>query len=92
MAKFYLPIIFFLALNLNIHAQNETAHGGTSRASIGIGAEWNMNSRENFAMGGIFSFDVNLGSSFAVGINATASSNFFDFYVIEPAAMFRWYF
>jgi len=63
-----------------------------SIAAIGAGLEWNMNSRENFAMGGVLSFDVNLGSSFAAGINATFSANFFGFYVIEPAALFRWYF
>ena len=51
-----------------------------------------MNSRENFAMGGFFGFDVTFGASFAAGINATASTNFFGIVVIEPAAMFRWYF
>ena len=91
MAKFYLPIIFFLVFNLCIYAQDETASGGTSRASIGLGAEFNMNSRENFAGGAVLNFNFNIGSSFAVGINATASSNFLGIFVIEPAALFRWY-
>jgi len=51
-----------------------------------------MNSRDNFAAGAVLAFDYNLGSSFAVGINATASSNFENIFVIEPAAFFRWYF
>ena len=63
-----------------------------SKAAIGAGIEWNMNSRKNFAMGAVLGFDVNIGESFALGFNSTFSSNFFDFYVIEPAAMFRWYF
>jgi len=64
----------------------------SSKAAIGAGVEWNMNSRENFAMGGVLAFDYNIGSAFSLGINATASSNFFGIAVIEPAAMFRWYF
>jgi len=63
-----------------------------SKAAIGVGPEFNMNSRDNFAMGGVLAFDYNLGSAFALGINATASSNFDGIFVIEPAAMFRWYF
>lgn len=51
-----------------------------------------MNSRKNFAAGAVFGFDYNMGSSFAIGINLTASSNFSGITVIEPAAMFRWYF
>jgi hypothetical protein len=51
-----------------------------------------MNSRENFAAGAVINFDYNIGSSFAVGVVATASSNFSGITVIEPAAFFRWYF
>jgi hypothetical protein len=73
------------ALSVNLYAQEK-------KASLGIGAEWNMNSRENFAGGAIISFDYALPHSLALGLNVTASSNFSGIAVIEPAALFRWYF
>jgi hypothetical protein len=73
------------ALSANLYAQEK-------KASLGIGAEWNMNSRENFAGGAVLSFDYALPHSLALGINVTASSNFGGITVIEPAALFRWYF
>ena len=63
-----------------------------SKMAIGIGPEWNMNSRDNFAAGAVLTFDFNIGSSFAAGINASASYNFDGIFVIEPAVTFRWYF
>ena len=65
---------------------------GSPKFDIGIGPEFNMNSRKNFAAGGILTFDYNFGAAFALGFTATASYNFAGFTVIEPAAMFRWYF
>ena len=64
----------------------------SKKISIGIGPEWNMNSRENFALGGVFTFNINFASIFAAGINVTVSYNFSSIIVIEPAALFRWYF
>jgi len=72
--------------------------------AVGIGPEmnWNSpgkedNSRDSdsekiVAAGAVLTFDYNLGTSFALGLNVTASSNFSHITVIEPAAMCRWYF
>ena len=85
-------ILIFLAANIHVFAQDEGENAAKSnKVSISLGAEFNMNSRENFAGGAILGFNVNLGSSFAIGINATASSNFSGIFVVEPAALFRWY-
>jgi len=62
------------------------------RAAISFGPEWNMNSHENFAMGGTLAFDFNVSPSFAFGYNVTVSSNLTDLLVIEPATFLRWYF
>jgi len=86
-------IFFVLILILMPVAFAEEGRADSSqKAAIGLGAEWNMNSRDNFAMGAVLAFDYNLGSAFALGINATASSNFNGIFVIEPAGFFRWYF
>jgi len=62
------------------------------KMAFGLGPEFNMNSRENFAGGAALSFDFNIASSFAAGLTVTGSSNFSGIAVIEPAALFRWYF
>jgi hypothetical protein len=84
----FTPLFFLLAAG--VFAQG--ADGGAKKAALGIGAEWNMNSRENFAGGAALSFDYNLPHSLALGITVTASSNFYAITVIEPSALFRWYF
>jgi len=85
MKKTILISTLVLAFGMNLFAQEK-------KAAVGIGAEWNMNSRENFAGGGVLAFDCALPHSLALGLNATASSNFSGITVIEPAALFRWYF
>jgi hypothetical protein len=80
----------FLLLAAGVFAQS--ADGGAKKAALGIGAEWNMNSREDFAGGTALGFDCNLPYSLALGITVTASSNFYGITVIEPSALFRWYF
>jgi hypothetical protein len=62
------------------------------KMALGIGLEWNMNARENFAGGAALSFDYSFLGSFAAGVNVTASSGFSGNAVIEPAALFRWHF
>jgi len=64
----------------------------SQKIAIGAGLEFNMNSRDNFAAGAVLAFDFSLGSSFAVGFTVSASYNFDGITVIEPAALFRWYF
>jgi hypothetical protein len=93
MKRFYLLCLFCMAGSLWCAYAQETESGaGGKKAAISIGPEWNMNSRENFAGGAVLAFQFNLGSSFAIGINAAASTNFAGITVIEPAALFRWYF
>jgi len=68
---------------------------GETKMAVGLGLEWNMSSRSNFAGGAVLGFDYNLpidAAPFAAGVTVTASSNFYGIAVIEPAAMFRWYF
>jgi hypothetical protein len=84
----FAPLFFLLAAG--VFAQS--ADGGAKKAALGIGAEWDMNSRENFAGGAALCFDYNLPHSLALGITVTASSNFYGITVIEPSALFRWYF
>jgi len=85
MRKLSLLFLIFM-LSFSIFAQD------TSKMALGLGPEWNMNSRENFAAGLTLSFDYNLASPFSVGVNVTASSNFNGITVLEPAVSFRWYF
>ena len=83
-----LPVLILL-ICFTAFAQDET------KFAIGLGPEWNMNSRENFALGGALSFDYNLPVSvapFAVGVTASVSSNFSDGVVMETMGHFRWYF
>ncbi|MCL2758989.1 MAG: hypothetical protein FWD22_02120 [Treponema sp.] len=85
-----LVFCLFICMTNFIFAEEVTDK--TAKAAIGIGPEWNMNSRENFAAGGVIAFYLNIGSSLSFGINATVSTNFDEIIVIEPAANFRWYF
>jgi hypothetical protein len=75
-------------LGQNVSAQTDNL------INLGLGAELNMNSRENFAGGIVLGFDYNLPSyiPFAVGLNVTGSSNFLGINVMEFTALFRWYF
>jgi len=92
MNKIILLSIVFLSFGLPAFADENEETAASKKMSIAIGPEWNMNSRENFAAGATLSFNYNLGTAFAIGINATGSSNFSGIAVIEPAALFRWYF
>jgi len=91
MLKKLFVLALFLSCCTGIFAQNGT-NNRDNRAAIGIGPEWNMDSRSNFAMGGVFGFDVNLPKSLALGFTVTGSNNFDEITVLEPAALFRWYF
>jgi hypothetical protein len=82
-------LVLLLCISGSVFAREET---GVKTMAISFGPEWNMNSRENFAAAAVLAFDYSLTSSFAVGLNATVSSNFFGITVIEPVALFRMYF
>ena len=62
------------------------------KIALGIGPEWNMNSRRNFAGGLSASLDCKIAPDFAAGAVFTASHNFNGFTAIEPRALLRWYF
>jgi hypothetical protein len=85
MRKTLLCAIAIFTLGVNLSAQEPAM-------SLGLGLEWDMNSRENFAGGAALGFDYNFLQSFAAGLTVTASSNFNGITVMEPVAMFRWYF
>ena len=62
------------------------------KMSAGLGLEWNMNSRHNFAGGANLGFYYNLPGYLALGLSVTGSSNFSEFHVIEPTLLARYYF
>jgi len=86
MKRTLLLTIVILGFSLCAFTQEE------KKMALGLGPEFNMNSRENFAVGAALGFDYNIARSFAAGLTVTGSSNFSGIAVIEPAALFRWYF
>jgi len=91
MKRTMLFIVLMLGFSLSAFAQEEHSE---DEFAIGLGFEWNMNSRKNFAMGAVLGYDYNIPAAvpFAMGVTVTASNSFFGAAAIEPAAMFRWYF
>ena len=87
---FIIPFLFISALS--VFAEDEIPETDNSRTALGIGLEWNMNSPSRYAGGALLAFDFDLTPAITLGINSTFSTNFFGYTVIEPAAMFRWYF
>lgn len=92
--KVMLLSLALLMLTAGMYAQESAfgGDGGTTRIAVSVGPEWNMNARENFAAAAMMSADYNLPFSFAAGLNFAVSSNFQNITIVEPAAMFRWYF
>ena len=84
--------LFTFILILSLCIGGISAQNSDYDAAMGIGPEWNMNSRYNFAMGGVYGFDVNLPESIALGFTVTGSNNLNGITVLEPAALFRLYF
>jgi len=91
MKRTVLFIVLIFGLRLCAFAQVDQ---NDKKFALGLGLEWNMNARANFAGGGVLGFDYNLPFAipFAMGMTVTYSNNFSGFSAIEPAAMFRWYF
>ena len=83
-------VLLFLSANLAIVAQEQGEFQGPF--SAGVGPEWNMNSRHNFAGGAVAGVYYNLFGSFSVGLTATGSTNFLNTQVTEFAGLIRWYF
>jgi len=85
-------VLFFLVFGQIAFAQSSEAN---TVISAGIGPEFNMNSRENFAGGIALSLDYQLpieAIRLSAGLTVTASYNFTDTFVLETTAMARWYF
>jgi hypothetical protein len=85
MKKTLLFTMAIFALGINLPAQEPAI-------AVGLGLEFNMNAREKYAGGAVLNFDYSFLRSFAAGLTVTASNNFDGIMVIEPTAMFRWYF
>ena len=92
--KYTIVFLTFLIINMNVFAQESNAEENVhSFMSIGLGLEWNMNSRENFAGGAGLYIDFNLPSvPLSLGLNAGFNSNFQDNFVFEISWLLRWYF
>ena len=80
-------VLLLSSLTFSIFAQE----GREKPFSVGIGPEWNMDSRHNFAIGGVLGFTYNLPRNFALGIDISGSSNFSGTHVLEPDFIFRYY-
>jgi hypothetical protein len=61
------------------------------KIAVGLGAEFNMASRQNFAAGVVVNLIFNLPNSTAMGLSITGSMNFNNIYVLEPALLVRHY-
>jgi len=85
MKKWMLLVLFFSGIYLCAFAQEK-------KMSAGLGAEWNMASRHDFAGGAILNFLYNLPGSTSLGLSFIGSMNFNNIYVLEPAFLVRQYF
>jgi hypothetical protein len=81
----------FLSVMLAICCSAFAAAQGAMRLSVGLGAEGNMNTRENAAFGGSFTVDYGITDAWAAGIKFTASHNFGSTLVLDPTAFGRLY-
>ena len=68
------------------------AYAQEKKMSVGLGAEWNMASRHDFAGGAVLNFLYNVPGSSSLGLSFTGSMNFNNIYVLEPAFLVRHYF
>jgi hypothetical protein len=85
MKKWILLVVLVPGIYLCAFAQEK-------KMSIGVGAEWNMASRHDFAGGAVLNFLYNLPGAASLGVSFTGSMNFNNIYVLEPAFLVRKYF
>ena len=78
-------LLLLLACCVTVFAQEK-------KMSAGLGAEWNMDSRHDFAGGALLAFDYKLPRFVSLGLMLEGSSNFTNMHVIEPAIVFRAYY
>lgn len=85
MKRIFLLLVVFTLLSTGLVCAQETR-----RISLGAGLEGNMNSRRNWAMGEMISFDYAINRSFSAGLKVAFSQNFGRVLTGESAAFFRW--
>jgi hypothetical protein len=85
MKKWILLVVLVPGIYLCAFAQEK-------KMSLGVGAEWNMASRHDFAGGAVLNFLYNLPGATSLGLSFTGSMNFNNIYVLEPAFLVRKYF
>ena len=86
MKKLFFVVLFF-SFVFCIFAQEKME----KPLSIGLGPEWNMDSRHNFAAGAVLALTYNLPNNFATGLDLSGSSNFNNTHVFEPDIILRYY-
>lgn len=75
----------FLICSLCVFAQEK-------KISVGLGLEFDMDSRHDFAGGAVLDSNYNLPNYLALGFTFAASYNFSNFVSIEPIILLRRYF
>ena len=88
--KKWLVVLLFLGITLYSAAQEKSESSGP--LSAGIGPEFNMNSRHNFAGGTVLGIYFNLPKNSAIGLTSTVDFNFFNTEVLEFAVLYRRFF
>jgi len=87
MKKLIILVCFILLFGQAGFAQSENHKA----ISVGLGPEFNMNARENFAGALSLSIDYQLPVQLAIGLSVIGSANFSETNVLEAAGIFRWY-
>jgi len=85
MSKKIFFAVFLMALGITAFSQEK-------KVAAGVGLEFNMDSRHNFAGGASVHFDYALPKNSALGLFISANTNFFGINVIESAIFYRAYF
>ena len=86
MKKVFFVVLFF-SFTFCIFAQEKRENS----FSIGLGPEWNMDSRHDFAIGAVLGLTYNLFDNFAMGFDVSGSSNFGNIHTLEPYVFLRYY-
>jgi hypothetical protein len=84
-------VVFFILCSLGTVAAQEKANVASPHAfSLGLGAEANSNTRENYALGGMAQIDFRVFRLLSVGIKGVYSISDTEVRVIEADAFLRW--
>jgi hypothetical protein len=86
MKKCFIGITMFLCFAGLAYSQD------AKEIAIGLGVEGNQNTREGAAFGASLRADYGITGTMAAGVKATFSHDFDEISVVEPEALFRFYF